>query len=162
MSFPSCVNLKICCSETSVRKTLFCPSMVMPCGTRNVFAPHEEISLPESASISITVGSGSLEVCLRWNHAGGYMKNKHVAVHVDGNPCGFAQLYVRRKIRPILYFFIPCDGRRSGHGLSPAAEQQCPDQHKTRSDKGARYSNHIDLQYSRNKTKLQKFCARLF
>ena len=128
------MNLKTCCNETSVRKTLFCPSMVMPCGTRNMFAPHDEMSLPVLASISSTARFGELRCCREVEPSAGSMENKHVAIHVDGDPGGFAKLNARRKTRPILYFFIPRNRRRSS-GISTAAGQQCHDQYIARDHK---------------------------
>ena len=88
------------------------------------------------------------------------MENKHVAIHVDGNPGDFAKLNTRRKTRPILYFFIP-RYRRSSTDISTTARQQCHDQNKTRHyENGPQSSSHIDLQ-SRNTTKRQTMPACL-
>jgi len=110
-----------------------------------MFAPHDEMSLPVLASISSTVGSVSFVVCREDEPSAGPMENKHVPIHVDGNPSGFAKLNAPRKTRPILDFFIPCNRRRS-NGISTAARQQCHDQPKTRHNgNGAQSSNHFDL-----------------
>ncbi len=39
------------------------------------------------------------------------MEDKHMAVHVDGNPGGFAEVNARRKPRPALDLLVP-DGCR--------------------------------------------------
>ena len=78
----------------------------MPCGTRNVLAPHERISLPvlridlEDGRILQQLGRSRVEAAART------MEDKHVTIGVDGDAGGFAHLHAGGQPWPAFHFFV--------------------------------------------------------